>query len=95
VIRLEDDDERRRARIEALPDFDGIFRRRKRVEQRDLAARLDAGRRNERFPVEPRNPLGMLDAPKPETGRDVAKLVSHSAHRARGGGTVDPSPASH
>jgi hypothetical protein len=65
VIRLQDDDERRRCRIEPPSDrilvgwCEGI-------EKRNLAARLHDGRRDGRRPVEARPPRGLVEAPDPE-----------------------------
>jgi hypothetical protein len=52
MVRLEDDDECRRDLIEPLPQVGGVLGRRERVEEGNLAAGLDAGRSDARFPVD-------------------------------------------
>src|SRR5207249_3951180 len=74
VIRLEHDGECRRVRVEPGPDLLRVVGRRERVEHRDLAAGLDARRGDQRPPVVPGRPVGMLEPPDPEARRDVAKL---------------------
>ena len=71
VIRLEDDGECRRARVEPSPDLVRVIRRGERVEDGDLSTRLDARRGHRLRPVEPRIPVRMLDAPEPKTRRHV------------------------
>jgi hypothetical protein len=74
VIRLENDDRRRRPRIETLPHVACVGRRRERIENQRLAARLDARRRDRRPPIETRTPVRMLGAPYPETRRYISEL---------------------
>jgi hypothetical protein len=71
VVGLEDDDERRRAGIEACPDLLVVLVRRERVEQRHLAAGLDAGRADVLLPADARPPVGVRKPPDPEAGSDV------------------------
>jgi len=66
VIRLEDDDQRRRARIEPLPDIGRFPRRRDGIDQRDLAAGGHARRGDDAFPARFRAPVGVRDAPHPQ-----------------------------
>src|SRR5439155_8882182 len=77
VIRLENDDHRRRMGIEALPHVGGLLWRGEGIEQRDLTAGGDAGGGDERLPVCLRAPARMLDPPQPEAVRDVSKLPLH------------------
>jgi hypothetical protein len=48
-----------------------------RVDDRDLAAGLDDGRRHHRLPVEALLPGGMLDPPDPQARSDIANLKGH------------------
>ena len=88
VIRLEDDDERRRASVESSPDVRPVVGRRERVEERDLPAGFDARGGHQRFPVESGLPVWMLDTPEPETRRHVPELVCHGPHCVSGAGTA-------
>jgi len=72
VVGLENHDERRRVRVEALPDLGRLRRLCERVEQRDLAARLDARRGDLRLPAGRRPPVGVLAPPEPKAGRYIA-----------------------
>ena len=74
VVGLEDHDDGRRARVEALPDLPSVVGRRQRVDEHDLAAGLDAGGGHGRLPVGIRRPVGMLKAPDPEARREIAEL---------------------
>jgi hypothetical protein len=78
VVRFEDDDNRRRVRVEASPELGRIVRGRERVEQSYLPAGLDARRGYFPLPPDPGLPVGMIDTPDPETGRDVAELMCHA-----------------
>ena len=78
VVRLEDDDHRRRRGVEAVPDLPSVVGRRERIEQRDLAAGGETRRGHERTPFEPGSPIRVLDPPQPGTGRHVAELPAHA-----------------
>ena len=87
VVRLEDDDERRRVSVQSLPDLRRLCRRRNRVEQRDLAAGCDAGRGHQGFPTGVRVPVRMLDSPQPQAWCDVSDLALGrigASHRSAG-----------
>ena len=81
VVGLEDDDERRRAGIEPHPHLVVVLGRSERVEQRHLAAGLDAGRADALLPADPRPPVGVREPPDPETGRDVCYRQTGSEGR--------------
>jgi hypothetical protein len=72
VIGLEDGDDRRWPRVEPGPDLPRVVRWRERVEERDLTAGLDAGLGDHLFPAQAGLPVGVLEPPDPEPGRDVA-----------------------
>jgi hypothetical protein len=77
VVGLEDDDGRRRAGVEPLPDVARSLGWGERVEERDLAVGLDDRGADERLPARLRVPGGVLDPPEPEARRDVSNLLSH------------------
>jgi hypothetical protein len=81
VVRLEDNGDRRQARVEPLPHVARVIGRGERIEDQPLAARLDERRRDQRLPLEVRVPGGMLDPPEPEARRHVVDL--HLRHRTR------------
>src|SRR5206468_5109202 len=62
------------------PELVGVVARRERVEHRYLAARLDAGGRDDLRPAHLRSPVGVADTPDPETGNDLSDLVQHGRH---------------
>ena len=70
---------RRRAGVEPSPDLCSVLRRRERVEESHLAARLDARRRDHPFPAEPGLPVRMFVAPDPKAWRHVSQFVPHLA----------------
>src|SRR5436190_22168899 len=77
MIGLEHDRQRRRSRVEPLPDVASVRGWRERIEDGHLAARLDARRRDLRLPLDAGPPVRMLETPDPETGRHVADVDGH------------------
>ena len=84
VVGLEDRDDGRRARVDPRPERRVILGRRDRVEQHDLAARLDAGAGDRRRPLGVRGPVGVRQAPDPHARRHVAELDGHAGTVAAG-----------
>ncbi|MEJ7568110.1 MAG: hypothetical protein WKF41_07580 [Gaiellaceae bacterium] len=78
VIRLQNDDGRRRRLVEPSPDLICIVRRRERIEEDDLSAGRGTGRGDGRRPADVRRPVGVVEPPDPETGSDVSNLGSHA-----------------
>ncbi len=76
VIGLENDCDARRMGVQPIPDR-RIGCRGDCVQHGHFAARLDAGRRDLRRPVDVGTPVGMLDLPHPQAARDVPR----QAHR--------------
>jgi len=74
VIRLENDDGGRRARVEPLPDFDRAFGRSKGIKNQCLAARLHAGRGHDWLPALAGLPVRMFETPYPQARGYVAEL---------------------
>src|SRR5439155_23453321 len=78
VVRLEDDDPGRPFRLEAAIDLGALDRwRRQRIEQDDLALRLDDPRRHVGLPVVAFAPLPVALPPEPQSRGDVADLDGH------------------
>jgi hypothetical protein len=88
VIGLEHDNDRRRSCLEPLPDVVVVGLRRERVEEDDLALRLDARRGDDRPPIPPGTPVRILALPQPQAVGDVADL-GHRNRRTRRSGSSD------
>ncbi|OLB41233.1 MAG: hypothetical protein AUH11_00195 [Acidobacteria bacterium 13_2_20CM_57_17] len=65
VIGLENDDGRRRTRVEPLPELGCVFWRSKRIEKQSLATGLNAGRGHDWLPSLPWLPARMFETPDP------------------------------
>jgi len=74
MIGLENDDGRRRTRVEPLPELGCVFWRSKRIEKQSLATGLNAGRGHDWLPSLPWLPVGMFVTPDPQARRYIAEL---------------------
>jgi hypothetical protein len=74
MVGLEDRHGGGRPGVEASPDLGRVLGRRQRIEECDLASRFNARRRDDRIPPRAGPPVGILEAPDPESRLDVPEL---------------------